>query len=124
MSKTTGPTRGTRDAAMERDGFACFRCGASILKAVHILHERRPGPSTAGAANILVLCGTSTSDCGGRVESDRVLAQRLGYIINPGVDPLRVPVFHHNHGFVLLDRVGRWHRAHQRVIDSWEDECA
>lgn len=108
---------------MERDKFACFRCGASILTRTHVLHERRPGPALGSTANTIILCGNATTECSQKVRANPVLSQKLGYSIPSTVDPLRVPVFHHEHGFVMLDRTGSWHRAHQRVIDGWEDEC-
>ena len=52
---------------------------------------RRPG--TNSPANLLLLCGTGTSGCHGRVETYRQAARQLGWLLQQDDDPSTVPVY-------------------------------
>ncbi|WGL50661.1 hypothetical protein P5P86_11870 [Nocardioides sp. BP30] len=49
-------------------------------------------PETNGAANLLLLCGSGTSGCHGRIESNRAEAYDQGWLVSQRDDPREVPV--------------------------------
>lgn len=60
------------------------------------------------APNGIVLCGSGTTGCHGRVESNRAWAEANGYIVRHGIElPEHVPVQHVLYGEVWLTRDGR-----------------
>lgn len=103
----TGPTAVQRRAVAERAGYRCELClrvlgwpdGAAIAWSTpHSFHHRRPrgmGGTTRTATNeppnLLLLCGTGTTGCHGRVEANRDLAYRLGWLLHQAEDPATVP---------------------------------
>lgn len=92
MSK--GVTMRTRVRVLERDGWACWWCRTSVEADGYSIHHRRPrgmGGSrltdTNQPQNLLTLCGSGTTGCHGRVESNRAWAIEHGLLVRQGDDP-------------------------------------
>jgi hypothetical protein len=49
-------------------------------------------PDTNLPANLITLCGSATTGCHGRVESDRLRAAADGFLLPQGSDPEVMPV--------------------------------
>jgi hypothetical protein len=111
--KDTGPSAAVRKLVLERDGWRCFCCGRSVLSREYSLQHRQARkiggtsrPEINSPANLVVLLGSATTECHGRVESRREEAARLGYSLRSWQKPETTPVFHHRLGWVLLDDDG------------------
>lgn len=99
-----------RKLVLERDGYACARCGRSLAGNYYSLHHRLPrsrgGQHTA--ENLVTMCGSGTSPgCHGDVESHRQLATEQGWLLHSGADPACSPVL----------RRGAWL---QPTVQGWE----
>jgi len=84
-----GFTMATRRLILERDGAACVLCGKAYHPAFDSIHHRQArgmggskDPSTNGAANGIVLCGSGTTGHHGWVESHRAEALALGLLVS------------------------------------------
>ena len=87
-----------RVAVLKRDGDACTRCGAAIVRPYYSLQHRRPRGMGGSRllhtmANLVTLCGSATTGCHGEVESDRETSTRLGWLVPHGVTPEQWPVW-------------------------------
>lgn len=94
---------------LERSGYACDRCGVSIIgRPFSRQHRRAKGAGGRRDGylntpeNLILLCGSATSPgCHGLVENSpvpgaRTEAYRLGFAIKgEAQDPAAVPVFRH-----------------------------
>jgi len=111
-------TPSTFDLVWDRDQGSCARCGAAVTGARGLswsVHHRRPRGSGGSSlklvdlpGNLILLCGSGTTSCHGRVESHRVAARASGFLVplNGVRKPVEVPIHHSIHGLVLLDDHG------------------
>lgn len=102
--RDTGPTPAQRNLVVERAAGCCELCGVQLHDGTgwfraHSFHHRRPRraggsrlPVVNSPANILLLCGTGTTGCHGRVESNRQAAYAHRWLLRAGEDPLTTPV--------------------------------
>lgn len=106
-----------RQTILDRDRYACVRCGAHIDTGSHgysLQHRIARGmggtddPAINRPANGIVLCGSATTGCHGRVESMAVEAARNGWAVEGWADPTSVPV-KTPAGWVLLNDRGFAH---------------
>lgn len=100
----TGPTPAQRHQVAERAGFCCELCGIALHNTdvwirVHSFHHRQPRGAGGtkrllvnSPANLLLVCGTGTTGCHGRIESERTAAYAAGWLVPMGMDPAAVPV--------------------------------
>lgn len=108
------PTKEALEIVWERDGGMCAYCRLPITGERGMdwsLHHRRPSgmggdprPETHGPANLVLLTGSGTTLCHGRVESNRTDAKARGYLI-PKLSPHPPSSFaieHAVHGYVYL----------------------
>lgn len=95
------PGKRALDLVWERDASACFVCKRTLIRgsADHSVHHRRPrgmggtkDPVANTPANLLLLCGSGTTGCHGRVESHRVWALGKGLVVSQGRDPAEVEI--------------------------------
>lgn len=107
----TGPDKNTRDLVKERDHYCCSKCGRSVYGIRASVHHRRnrgdggsSDPAINSPANLLLVCGTGTTDCHGWIGSNPEEALKLGFVVslNSDDDPADVPVKHHAYGWTLL----------------------
>lgn len=116
----SGPTQKTRLAVYQRDEGCCVRCGKYVydihgeraLAPLSLQHRKARGmggskdPLINAPENLILLCGTGTTECHGWVESNREEARELGYAISQYEDPALVPVAHPWFGMAYLTRFG------------------
>jgi hypothetical protein len=86
-----------RAAVLERDGYACTRCGAAIQRSHYSLQHRDPRGAGGSRlrhtmANLVTLCGSGTTRCHGHVESQRTESYALGWLVPNGAVPEEWPV--------------------------------
>lgn len=99
-ARDTGPSKTTRDIVWARAGGRCELCGEALAGPVgfsvhHRLPRRMGGsrrPELNTPANLLVVCGSGTTGCHGRIESRREQAYTEGLLLHDGQDPATVPV--------------------------------
>ena len=107
-----------------RDHDRCARCGVIVAHRRRgidwSLHHRRPrgmggtrNPGIHSPANLVILCGSGTTDCHGWVESNRTAATLEGFLIShlSTDDPAAVAIEHRVHGYVRLDDNFQWDEA-------------
>lgn len=113
----SGFSRATRASVVARDRGECFICGRAWRAGVDSIHHRRPrgmggskGGDVNGAANGILLCGSGTTGCHGRVEGDRRRGLEMGWLVSrlsskgPAETALWSPV---RGAWVMLDNHGR-----------------
>lgn len=102
----TRPTPKVRLLVLERDQYSCVRCWCRVED----IHHRHPAgmggsdePWVHLPANLICLCRR----CHRWAETrERALAIKRGYIVEMGVNPLKVPLHLPLAGPVLLDNEG------------------
>lgn len=86
-----------REAVLERDGYACTRCGVAIQRPFYSL-QHRDARGLGGSRlrhtmdNLVTLCGSGTTKCHGHVESQRAESYALGWLVPNGAVPEEWPV--------------------------------
>lgn len=118
-ARDTGPTPATTELVLARAGGRCEVCRGTLDGpggySKHHRHPRRMGgsrrPELNTAANLVVLCGSGTTGCHGRVESNRVQAYADGLLLHDGQDPAVVPV-------LLACNVDGWPRMVLLTVDG------
>lgn len=96
-SESTHIPKPIRKAVLERDAHTCQRCGRYLVGRLYSLQHRDPRGAGGSKllhtmANLVTLCGTATTQCHGNVESHRLEAKALGWLIPDGVTPEEWPV--------------------------------
>ena len=107
-------TAKTRDVVWIRDEGRCVGCGLYLTREMwhSIQHRLRRQVGGNGLANLILMCGSATSDGCHRKAEDRLWStERLGYWIKantkPVIDPQTVPVFYaYENAWYLLDDTG------------------
>ncbi|AYN57680.1 HNH endonuclease [Arthrobacter phage Kepler] len=96
----TGPSPAVRRQVIDRDLSTCQYCGRHVRteNGWYSLQHRRArgmGGSKAAAtnqpANLVLVCGTATTECHGLIESQPHQAAGRGFRISSSADPTRVP---------------------------------
>lgn len=112
---STGFAPTTRQIILERDRYACVRCGipvdtSSVGYSLQHRDNRGMGGTTDPAINLpsngITLCGSGTTGDHGWAEEHPREAERLGYAVQSWADPATVPVLVRGLGWVLLDACG------------------
>lgn len=108
MAKARGPSEDTRAAVLARARGRCERCDG-IAEWSWSVHHRQPRgmggsrvPYVNLPGNLMLLCGSGTTGCHGRVESNRAWAVQHGYLVpRPGI-PSTTPVWYRGASWKLL----------------------
>jgi 5-methylcytosine-specific restriction endonuclease McrA len=102
----SGPTDLTRQAVLRRDGGACVACGRVValddgdrmrpIDTYSLQHRTARGMGSRsvlnGPTNLLVMCGTGTTQCHGYTEAHPDWARERGYRVDTWDSPDTVPV--------------------------------
>lgn len=118
-ARDTGPTTDVRAQVAMRADFRCEVCGRPVGgAAVRSWHHRRPRAAggtrrtdTNSPANLLLVCGTGTTGCHGRIETNRAWARSRGYLVTQTADPSVVPVQLPSGHLVRLTHDGTYQEA-------------
>ena len=97
--RNTGPSATTSDIVWARAGGRCEICAGPLAGVLgfsrhHRLPRRMGGsrrPELNAPSNLLVICGSGTTGCHGRIESHRERAYEDGLILRADQNPLHVP---------------------------------
>lgn len=99
-----------REHVLNRDMYACRRCGAPINYADYSLHHRqgRRGSDPHRYSNLVTLCGSGTTGCHGRVHSRPAESYNTGLMVrrNSIDDTEEVPLIDLNGFAVCLTNDG------------------
>lgn len=98
--RTTGPSPKTRLELWGRARDRCELCEVLLagVRDVSVHHRcpRRMGgtrkPWINDLVNLLLVCGSGTTGCHGRIESNRSIAYDAGWLLHDGADPWETPV--------------------------------
>lgn len=93
----------------------CEICGKDVNIGMVSIHHRKPrraggtrDPLINDPSNLMLVCGSGTTGCHGKIESNRLQAYRDGYLLYAMDDPQQVPVRIHGLGFKLLTSQGSY----------------
>ena len=93
--RDTGPDKATRALVCAREGDCCASCGKYVPAGSwrSIQHRVRRQVGGNGLANLVLLCGSATSDgCHWRAEQRTGEMNERGYWLRSHEDPVLVPV--------------------------------
>lgn len=114
----TRPASKTVALVLNRDASRCAVCGEEVYGvrgedwSVH--HRRRAGmggdrrPESHAAGNLVLLHGSGTTACHGKVESEREDSYARGWLVKANAMPALQPIEHAVHGRVFLNDEGGW----------------
>ncbi|UVK62568.1 HNH endonuclease [Arthrobacter phage TaylorSipht] len=97
----TGPTPEVRRQVIARDLSKCQWCGRHVRTEsgwYSLQHRRARGmggsrdAATNQAGNLVLVCGTGTTECHGEIEGNPAQAIARGFRIAAGATPSRVPI--------------------------------
>lgn len=100
--RNTGPPPRAKQQVAHRAGYCCEVCGLILHNGAgwiedHSFHHRRPRGAGGTReeiantpANLLLLCGSGTTGCHGRIERERTTAYSYGWLVHQGTDPSTV----------------------------------
>lgn len=94
-ARNTGPSAAVRKLVLERDGFRCVCCGASVIGQPYSLQhrKRRSQGGDNSPSNLVTVLGTGTTGCHERIDSRRDPEDEAkGYTVRSWDDPLLIPV--------------------------------
>lgn len=102
----SAPSRALCALVDDRDGFACIRCGRSLIVVSGSRHHRvRRRDGGHSASNLILVCGSGTTGCHAWMHAYPLAARALGYIIPAtwvGLDTEVIPVFSRTRGWMQL----------------------
>lgn len=108
-ARYTGATQTVKTDLATRAGGRCEVCGIRLTgdwSRHHRLPRRMGGTRRADVnelANLLLICGTATTGCHGRIESNREWAYVNGYLLPADATPDQSPVVYRGHLVLLAD---------------------
>jgi hypothetical protein len=109
--KDTGPDKAAVIAVLERDEYACVKCGGAahgqrgLDYSIHHRRLRAQGVDNR-LPNLVTLCGDGVRGCHGWAHHNRALAEAEGLIVRSGFDLVQTPIFHHAYGQIFLHMSG------------------
>lgn len=85
---STHPKQSTKTLVARRQRYRCAVCGRDLLDAYirHSFHHRHmrshPYPGLHEPQNLILVCGSGTQGCHGRIHANPEWAYRLGYLVH------------------------------------------
>lgn len=104
-------TAKSRAIVAERSGGICEICQGAPATNIHHRQPRGMGGTRRNIhtpAWLLHLCGSGTTGCHGRIEIQRAMAYRHGWLLRSHQRPSTVPAWIARAGFVILTDDGRY----------------
>jgi hypothetical protein len=111
--KDTSPSPADVVAVLQRDEYACARCGGAahgqrgVDYSIHHRKLRSQGIDNS-LVNLVTLCGDGVSGCHCWAHHNRLAAEQAGWIVRSTSSPLLVPVLHWQRGLIFLRADGSW----------------
>ncbi len=120
--RDTGPSAEVVGLVLTRDLGCCSVCGEPVRGTrgwdFSLQHRLRRGAGSTRRdfvnlpGNLVLVCGSGTTRCHGRIENNREWAAEHGFRVVDGIVlPADTPISHAVHGRVLLDDLGGWSPA-------------
>lgn len=116
-----GPTPEVVEAALDRDSYSCVCCGMGVGPegrgvgwSVHHRLLRSQGPDHS-IQNVIILCGSGTTLCHGRVHAEPAASRAGGWMLSGRQEPLAVPVLIAGQRWVFLTSTGLYHDVKKEV---------
>lgn len=113
--REVGPSAEVVDGALEREHFSCALCGMGIGPegrgvgwSVHHRLRRSQGVDHS-IQNVIILCGSGTTQCHGWVHANPADARAGGWLLSGRQEPLAVPVLVAGQRWVYLTSTGFYH---------------
>lgn len=110
-------SKSVRRAVLDREDGCCAMCGKSLWGQWYSLQHRRArgsggskAPDTNQPQNLVAVCGSATSagGCHQWIESHPVEAERVGYRVPQGGEPVLFPIRIKGRGWNLLNADGTY----------------
>ena len=91
-------------AAKDRDGANCLRCGIDLWERPASKHHRkkRRFKDADRVENIVILCGTGTTGCHGWCHAEDRSARTLGWVVASWDKPAEIPLITPDHKMIVL----------------------
>lgn len=116
-----GPTAEVVEAALDRDSYSCVCCGMGVGPegrgigwSVHHRLRRSQGTDHT-IQNVIILCGSGTTLCHGRVHAEPAAARAGGWLLSGRQEPLAVPVLIAGQRWVYLTSTGLYHDVREQA---------
>ena len=113
--REVGPSADVVDGALEREHYSCALCGMGIGPegrgvgwSVHHRLRRSQGVDHS-IQNVIILCGSGTTQCHGWVHANPADARAGGWMLSGRQEPLAVPVLVAGQRWVYLTSIGTYH---------------
>jgi hypothetical protein len=131
--RRTGPSEKTRRMVLDRSGGWCEVCGDPLHNgdrwiAAHSIHHRQPrgmggtsDPAANAVMNLMLVCGTGTTGCHGRIESHRTVSIDNGWLVPRPTDPATAPVVISLPAGIRLTGVPAYFTAHLTPDGAYQE---
>lgn len=113
--RDVGPSAEVVDGALEREHYSCALCGMGIGPegrgigwSVHHRLRRSQGVDHS-IQNVIILCGSGSTQCHGWVHANPADARAGGWLLSGRQEPLAVPVLVAGQRWVYLTSTGFYH---------------
>lgn len=121
VQRQVGPAAEVVEACLERDSYSCVCCGVGIGPEGRgvgwSLHHRllRAQGVQHTVQNLIVLCGSGTTGCHGRVHAEPAAARAGGWMLSGRQEPVAVPVLIAGERWVYLTSTGLYHDVREQA---------
>lgn len=121
VQRPAGPSPEVVDAVLERDSYSCIVCGMGVGPegrgvgwSIHHRLRRSQGVDHT-VQNLIVACGSGTTQCHGRIHAEPAAARAGGWLLSGRQEPLAVPVLVAGQRWVYLGADGIYRDVKEEV---------